>query len=362
MTSKPKLAEEAMRVAPTLGNSEIATELEDNRVFGIEVMERYGIEVPPYEVFESNEIEEAKKFISQNKRKRYVFKPNTEGEEQETASTYVSCDAEDMIEYIDKLEELAHGVEFILQEVVTGTEVSTEGWFNGEEFFLINNTLEEKKFMADKIGPNVGCAGNIVWTYGQGYKLFQAGLEKLKPFLREAGYVGMIDLNTIVSNSHVYGLEWTPRFGYDAAATLFSTISSPLSEFLQAIATGEAPDIRISSPFAASTRLSIPPYPNEHDDCDNFYHEGVPINGIDAEDLEHIFLYDACIENDDLVTAGQTGFVAVPIGTGRSLEEAWASVQARIKQIKIPDVQYRKDLYKCTKKRYMELSVMGYLK
>ena len=353
MTGNPKLAEESLSITPTIGDGDVATELEENRLFGIETMEHCGITVPPYEVFD--DVNSARKFVEETN-KRYVFKPNGD---QATSSTYVSESAEDMLDYIDDLVKFVHGEEFILQEIVEGIEISTEGWFNGEEFFLVNGTLEEKKFMEGRKGPNTGCAGNIVWTYGQNPRIFKQGLELLKPFLQESGYRGMVDLNTIVTSSNVYGLEWTPRFGYDAAATLFAVISSDLGEFLYAIATGEAPNVSTKFSYAASTRLSIPPYPSE---CDGYYHEDVPINGIEEEDVDSIYLYDVKVKDNELVTAGCSGFVAAPIGRGDSPEEAWAAVTAKIKHIKIPDMQYREDLYKCTKKRYEAVSLLGLLK
>lgn len=355
LTGHPKLAEEAITIAPTLGDSDLADILENDRVFGIEVMEKYGIEVPPYEVF--HDTESAKKFVSETK-KRYVFKPSG-GQRQETASTYVSESSEDLIRYLDQLEKLSHGAEFILQEVVEGIEISTEAWFNGEEFFLVNGTLEEKKFMNDRIGPNTGCAGNLVWTYGQEPRIFERGLGLLKPFLQESGYRGMIDLNTIASRNHLYGLEWTPRFGYDAAATLFSTISSDLGEFLLAIASGNSSNVELGSSYAASTRLSIPPYPSE---CPGYYREDIPIGGIEPKDIEGIYLYDAKLNDDELVTAGCSGFICAPIGTGRSIEESWSAVKEKNNKIKIPDKQFRTDLYRHTKERYEALSKLGWLR
>jgi phosphoribosylamine-glycine ligase len=353
LSGRPKLAEEARSKSPTIGDSDLATELEENRLFGIEVMEQAGIEVPPYEVFD--DLNSAKRFI-RKENKRFVFKPNGD---QLTSLTYVSSSAEDMLKYIDHLETDAKGVEFLLQEVVEGTEVSTEAYFNGSEFFLINGTLEEKKFMEGRKGPNTGCAGNLVWNYAKEPRIFKRGLELMQPFLQESGYVGMIDLNTIASSSHLYGLEWTPRFGYDATSTLFCTISSDLGEFLFGISNGDTPTVEIKAEFAASVRLSIPPYPSE---CEGFYHEGIPINGIEPEDMDEIYLYDAKIMDDELVTAGRLGFVAAPIGCGRSIEEAWAVVKEKVKRIKIPDMQFRQDLYKCTKERYDVLSAQGWLK
>jgi hypothetical protein len=42
--------------------------------------------------------------------------------------------------------------------------------------------------------------------------------------------------------------------------------------------------------------------------------------------------------------------------------EAFAVVKERIKKIRIPDMQYRNDIYKCTKERYEILSRQGWLK
>lgn len=356
LTGKPKVAERAAKVTNVIGDSDIADMLEEDRLFGIEIMEQCGIEVPFYETF--NDIETAKKFVLETK-KRYVFKPNG-GQTQETASTYVSDSAEDLIQYLDRLGEMSHGVEFILQEVVSGTEISTEAYFNGEEFFFINATLEEKKFMDNRRGPNTGCSGNLVWAYRNKPRIFEAGLEKLAPFLQESGYRGMIDLNTIASANHLYGLEWTPRFGYDASATLFCTLGTPLGEFMARLASGEPQVVDVQHDFAAAVRLSIPPYPSE---CDGYFQENVPIQGIEEEDIFRTYLYDVMLdEKDNLVTAGCSGFIAVPIGTGRTIEEAFANLAKRVKRIKIPDMQYRNDIYKCTNERYTILEREGWFR
>ena len=355
LTGRPKLAEQSAKVAPTIGDGNIHSELEDNRLFGIEAMEECGIEVPFYEVFDS--VDTARKFVEKTK-KRFVFKPNG-GQDQETASTYVSTSAEDMLNYFDELIKMSHGAEFILQEVVPGTEISTEAYFNGDDFFLVNATLEEKKFMEGNKGPNTGCSGNLVWVYDNKPKIFTRGLELLKPFLQDYGFVGMVDLNTIASDSHLYGLEWTPRFGYDASATLFALVDSDLGEFFHSIATGGHIEPSTNNSFAAAIRLSIPPYPSE---CEGFYHAGVPIQGIEEDDIRSCYLYDAMLDGADLVTAGCSGFIAVPIGCGRSIDEAFAVVKEKVKKIRIPDMQYRNDIGKTTKGRYEELSRMGWLR
>lgn len=358
LTGKPKLAEESIALTPTIGDGNLQSQLEDDRLFGIQVMEQVGINVPDYEVFSS--IDEAKAYVKETK-KRYVFKPFG-GQDQGTSATYVSESADDLLDYIDKLGEITKGSEFLLQEVVEGVEVSTEAWFNGEEFFFHNCTLEEKKFLNDGLGPNTGCAGNIVWAHnGFTPRIFTEGLGKMKDFLKEYEFRGMIDLNTIVSPTHVYGLEWTPRFGYDASATICALIESDLGKFFFDIASGGNPNetFKTNGRFAASIRLSIPPYPLEED---GFAQEGVHVNGVELEKIDREFyLYDALFDGEHITTAGINGFVVAPIAVGSTIEEAFELVCKKIKKLKIPDVQYRTDLCCKIKERYDKLQSQGWI-
>jgi phosphoribosylamine-glycine ligase len=359
LTGRPKIAEEVCSLGiPCLGDGNIHSELEDDRMFGIEIMEQCDIGVPFYETFD--DISTAKRFIKKTN-KTFVFKPNG-GQNQDTASTYVSKSPEDMLLYLDKLGGIAKGAEFILQEVVRGTEISTEAWFNGEDFFLINATLEEKKFMNDNKGPNTGCAGNLIWIYDQQNPpfIFREGLQKMKDFLQECNFKGMIDLNTIVTDSKLYGLEWTPRFGYDASATLYSCLNN-VGDFFGAIASGGVPDTSISNTFAVGVRLSIPPYPSE---IHNKHPEEVPIEGICEEDaVKNCFLYDCCCSGPDtLVTAGVNGLVCVPIQTGGTIQESFRRLDEKVKKIHIPDMQYRTDIEKTTTERYRILDSQGWLR
>jgi phosphoribosylamine-glycine ligase len=359
LTGRPKIAEEVMAMGiPCIGDGDLNSELEDDRLFGVEIMEECGINVPSYEVF--NDIAAAKKYV-QRVNKAFVFKPNG-GQEQDTATTYVSKSSDDMLRYLDKLGTITKGVEFILQEVVNGTEISVEGWFNGEDFYLINGTLEEKKFMEGNKGPNTGCAGNLVWVFDQVNKplIYREGLVKLKDFLKQYNYKGMIDLNTIVTAGEIYGLEWTPRFGYDASATLYSCINNDtLGDFFGAVASGAVPEYSLSHNYASAVRLTIPPYPSE---IKGKHPDSVPIEGINEDDIpKNCFLYDcANVDGDSLVTAGVSGLVCVPIQAGNTPQEAWEKVYRMVRGINIPDVQYRNDLEKTTMERYTILERQGW--
>ena len=367
-TGHGAIADEARKVAPTIGDSSFASRLEDDRMFGIQCMEASGIEVPRYDAFDAPE--KARKFIEKNPT-RYVYKPfEIPGEEDQDASaTYVSDSAEDMLKRLDQLFEQTMGAPFLLQEVVDGIEIATEAWFDGEQFFFHNHTIEKKKLMAGDYGPNTGCAGNLVWNT-QPNRLFKQGLGMAAQMLADNGFHGMIDLNTIVCRNHAYGLEWTPRFGYDASASIFCTIQEHeqhFSEFLYAIATGPIgynnnyPVLRAK--YAASSRFSLPPYPEE---MPGRHQKGIPIKGIQYNDVfHHWFLYDAMVdpqaEDFSLMTAGTTGFVCCPIAPGHTAEGAWRGVKDLCKNLKFANMQVRDDLEEATAKVYCDVQEYGWI-
>ena len=357
LTGRSKQADYSNLHCPTIGDGYVHCLLEDNRRAGINLMEEAGIQVPPYETFDN--INAAKSFVKKTG-KRYVFKPDG-GQDQDTASTYVSKDAEDLLAYFNMLSSMSHGVKFILQEFVAGQECSTEGWFNGEEFYLLNCTLEEKKFMNKNKGPNTGCAGNLVFTINSKSRIYTEGLAKAKEVLKNIGFRGMIDLNTILTEGELYGLEWTPRFGYDAGCTLANLYAHDFGEMLHSIASGQIPAVGWKEEFGVSARLSIPPYPTE------IYYKnlkGTPFKGLDYKNEDHLlktYLYDVCLNGKNLECAGVNGFMAVPIEIAPDISGAWAKLDSKIEQFQIPDMQYRTDLQESTSKRYYEIRRMGWL-
>lgn len=359
LTGRAKQADHSRQQVPTLGDGTLEHLLEDDREFGIQAMEECGISVPPYTRFENPS--EAKAFLKTNA-KRYVFKPFTVGgTTQDTATTYVSKNAEDLLEYIDTLWLSAKKAPFILQEFIEGTEIGTEAFFNGEDFYLLTGTLEEKKFMTDNKGPNTGCSGNLIFAMNEEAKIFKDGLLKAKPMLQQYGFRGIIDLNTIATADKIYGLEWTPRFGYLCCPTIATMYGTGYGELLFDMASKKAPHIKWKDRFGFSTTLSIPPYPTE---IRLPKAKGVPIEGIDITNLEELcetYLFDAMVEKKKLVTSGNYGYIGAVMGTANTIEEANEKMKSKLEKIQIPNCQYRTDIYSSSMKRYFQLQEWSWI-
>jgi len=361
LTGKARQAEASKAQCPTFGDGEFECILEDDREKGMQFMEKCGMVVPPYQRFDK--ASDAKAFVKKEDG-RYVFKPFTpSGQTQDTATTYVAKDAEDMLRNLDNLCMEAKGCPFILQEFIKGTEMSVEGWFNGEEFFLLTGDIEEKKFMTKNKGPNTGCSGNLIFAIHNEMRIFKDTLEKCKPFLKEIGFKGVIDVNSIITADKAYALEWGPRFGYLCCPVMSNMYGYGWGDMLAAVASGRTPEVKWAAPFGAAVTISIPPYPTE---IRIPKAKDIPIEGLDPEnpdDILNCYLYDVKLSKNRkrLVTSGNYGYIGAPMGVGDSIVESFLRLEDMLEKIHIPNMQYRTDIEECTLHKYLQLQTDGWI-
>lgn len=194
---------------PVIGGNLLDKRLEADRPEGARIMRQHGIKTPLAVEFWS--VPAAIRYLDRQSGEWFVKAIGTDTPE---CATY-NAQVEELQRYLRALEgKLAH---FQLSPKAIGTEVSTNGWFDGKRFVLpFDFTIEEKRFLAGNLGPRTGCESNLVWM---DHKSPLPGhvLLPLEAMLREEGYVGPLDLNALVdTEGHPLGLEWTARFGFDA--------------------------------------------------------------------------------------------------------------------------------------------------
>jgi phosphoribosylamine--glycine ligase len=318
--------------------SVFADNLELDRELAFELMSSAGIKIPPYKVFYS--WQDGKAYARRHGGK-LVFKPT--GDLSDDVDTYVSCDPADLETMIDFFSVTAkHAPEFILQDFIEGVAVSTEGWFNGYNFMTpFNHTLEHKQIMNNDLGPSSGCAFNLVWGCTETDRVIEEGIKLMEGTLKEYGYCGPCDLNTIVNEDGVWALEFTPRFGYDALPSLLELVEDDIGVTIAKMARGEMPDeIGLKPGFASAVRVSIPPHPSAE-----FVHPGgVPIQGLTRSDRPHLYFFEVKLDRQDrLVSSRGSGAICAVTGCGETIHEAFEGPYEIVKRLRIPEKQYRTD-------------------
>jgi len=346
-----------------IGASRFQDKIELDRMFGMDMAKRQGIKVPDYVKFGRNEWKKAAEFVKENK-KRYVLKPLGNANVE---LTYVGKSPEDMAQFLEwasttgKIQQ-----DFILQEFVGGIELSTEVWFSdGLPVFPPNGTMEEKKFMAGNIGPNTGCQGSIVWPYPVAEpRIVQQTIKKLYPALKAMQYNGCLDINTIVGeDGKAYFLEFTSRFGYSAIYALAEILNDDLGKVLYECAKGTLKKMDIRTEFGMAIRLSVPPYPLEsHSPGHGAIVRESKDKPVRNVPLGHSWLLDVKkdSEKDELVTCGIDGAILEVTSSGNSIDQAKDLLYKRVKEVDLPDVQYRNDIGERPKEQLKKLRSLGF--
>jgi phosphoribosylamine--glycine ligase len=331
-----------------LGGSKIADRLEADREYSTEVMNDCGIKTPKTEFF--NDWEQAKEYVSSIE-DRLVFKP--EGELSGVVPSYVSVDQEDMLKLLDVYAAKSPKTvpAFALQHFIDGVCISTECWCNNLGLLKpFNHTLERKQLMNDDLGPSGGCSGNVVWSC-EGCEICDATVSKLDEFLAASRWNGPIDVNAVVNETGVYGLEFTPRFGYDATPTLLlGLLDGEVGTFLAACAQSTATEMNLLNGVAAGLRVSVPPWPSEKFHSD----EGVPIRWLKS--FKKFYPYDVMLDPDgNMCTAGGYGITGIALEYGSKIDEACKAAQSIADRIQLADKQYRTDLAEVFTKDFRRL-------
>jgi len=340
--------EEAIRSAgrPSIGFSRALDALELDRQKGMELFEQVGISTPETHSFGSKS--DALKLPAKHGwGDGWVIKGSGNLANDKTAVV------KDQALWPRAVEALPDTCRGICQRVVSGVEVSTEGWFNGSSFIRpFNHTFEDKRFLAGDLGQNTGCMGNIV-IRADGNKLTKETIERVEPFLKLLGYRGPFDLNCIVNADGAHALEATSRMGYDAVEALIEGLDEPFGDFLFDVAMGTKKDMKLTADTMIAVRLSVPPWPMRRPNADS---AGEPIMGIDDATLHHLFLEDIEKKGDAYITAGADGVLLKATAVGSVTPpkvarhrpdytyEARRRVYRLLDRITVANKQYRTDI------------------
>lgn len=332
------------------GGGSFATKLEHDRLFGMEVYRDLGIPTP--ETFEVKSLDDVKQVLSGEFAKGEGCVIKLDGQDKAGSSfSFVAKNPKVCEEQVEHWEEdglLGSGWSGILQRLVSGVEVSTAAWWNGEEWSTHQLDLEEKKVNSGNLGQSVGCAYNTIVRISGESKLFKLVLEPLGPLLKKHGYVGEIDTNAIVTpDGTPYALEFTPRLGYDSTPTFaWGNNHGFVNKILYILGIGgEFEGFGYQGRVWAGVRVSVPPYPLELKDkalCHKVYEtcRGVPV--LDFEKVEgDFYFYDVMKEDGKLFCAGTSGTIGVAMGAGSDPREAGLAAYKVAERLSVPNKQLR---------------------
>ena len=328
-----------------VGGSALGDRLEGEREFGQRVLRDVGLQTAATELF--TDFDEAVAFVRRSPG-RYVFKLNGSGWSSTRSYVGQMDNGEDMIALLAATRDtwtLDETPNFILMEYITGVEVGVGAFFNGQRFLSPSNLdWEHKRFFPGDIGELTGEMGTVV-TYRGAEKLFDATLARVAPLLRDSGYCGYINLNTIVNEDGVWPLEFTCRFGYPGFPILDSLHDESWGEIFAAMTGTSHSTIRTKDGYSVGVVLTVPSFP--YSDGYAELGKGMPIcfrDSLSIVDADSLHYGEVAIRNGQLVTAGMIGYIMVVTGLGESVDEARRASYNRVEKVVIPNCRYRNDI------------------
>jgi len=321
-----------------IGGSAYGDRLENDRGYAQEVLRDIGLSSSPTRTFTDRS--QAIGFVGEHPH-RYVVKFN------EAYETFVGQldDGRDVIAFLTGLPAQGEQESFVVMEHVEGIEMGVGAYFNGEKF-LAPSCLdwEHKRFFPGDLGELTGEMGTIV-TYDRTARFHALTLGRMEGLLREQGYCGYINLNTIVNEEGIWPLEFTCRFGYPGYAILDPLQRTPWSTLFHSLVTRSSDRFEAAPGFAAGIVMSTPPFPFARPDVK--VPVGMPVlfdQKLTADDLRNIHYGEVGLQNEQLVTSGAYGWTLVVTGVAPTVAAARDCANDLAARITIPNVRYRRDI------------------
>lgn len=246
------------------------------------------------------------------------------------------------------------GARVVLEELLTGPEVSFFVVADGEHYVPLLSAQDHKRIFDHDQGPNTGGMGAFSPSPLMTPSL-QAQVEReiVRPVLSGMAaegtpFRGFLYTGLMLTPDGPKVIEFNVRFGDPEAQVVLPLLTEPLAPMLLAAAKGElrlkaeATSFNVASGFSRTSVgvvLAAHGYPGD-------VRSGDVITGLDevARDCPEVMVFHAGVKRrgDDLVTAG--GRVLTVVATAQSFEIAIARAYEAASKIHFEGMQFRRDI------------------
>lgn len=341
--------------------------LEIDRAAGMEAMRAVGIDIPPYQTF--NSLEDAEAFARKSDR-AWAHKPL--GSEPDKTLTYVAKDPADMVGWLRR--QIGIGKQLkgpcMLQEKVDRLEeIGVSGWMGPEGFLpeKFQVCIEHKPLMNEDVGPATGEQGSVT-QYCTRDKLAEEMLLPFEAILRTLGHRGDFAIGAMLDKKgKAWPLEFTARCGYPAWWIQSASHRGDPAKWMRDLLAGKD-TLKVSNDVAIGVVMAQPRYPYNNSPPELV--EGVPIAGVE-DVLADVHLVEAMmgkgpvmedgrvVERPTYQTAGE--YVLVATGLGKTVGKAQERVYGTIDHIRFPNRMFRTDIGQKVRDHLGAFHAAGYL-
>jgi phosphoribosylamine---glycine ligase len=240
----------------------------------------------------------------------------------------------------------AAGDRVVIEECLTGPEVSFFVVSDGRFALPIGTAQDHKRIFDDDRGPNTGGMGAFAPSRlvdaAMRDRIMREIVEPVVAGMTAEGhpYRGFLYAGLMLTAGGPKVIEFNVRLGDPEAQVILPLIDEPLAPLLAAAAAGELrqAEMRIADRCLTGVVMASRGYPESSE-------SGVTIAGIErAETIAGVAVYHAgtARKNGQLVTAG--GRVLTVVGSGGDFTESMTRAYAGVLQIGFEGMQFRHDI------------------
>ena len=243
------------------------------------------------------------------------------------------------------------GSRVVLEEQLSGPEVSVFALTDGKQLLLLPPAQDHKRIGEGDKGPNTGGMG----AYAPAPLLDAAGLEQVRELvlepvlaaLRQRGisYRGVIYAGLMLTTSGIKVIEFNCRFGDPECQTLMPLLEGDLAAVFMACAEGKlesAPLLTIKPLCSACVVAAAANYPEEPRLGDLICDLGAGLNDAEAEVTQLFFAGAKINQTKQLTTNG--GRVLAAVAQADDFDSAFAAAYKRLAEVSFAGMQLRRDI------------------
>ena len=319
--------------------------LEGSKAFSKDLMRRYNIPTAAYEVF--TDLEAAKHYLESLNKFPVVLKASGLA----LGKGVLICeDLESALKGADdimgKKQFGSAGDEMVVEEFLTGREVSVLTFVDGTHIREMSSAQDYKRAGDGDTGLNTGGMGNIspspfysreIQKFCQ-EKIFQPTVDAMKAEGRE--FKGVIFFGLILTEDGPKVLEYNCRFGDPEAQVVLPRMENDIIEVMEACIDGKLDEIELK--FRPQTCVCLV---LASDGYPAAYEKGKVIHGLEAfQGLEDAFCFHAgtALKDGKIVTNG--GRVLGITALGRDITQARRRAYEAADLVKFSGKYYRHDI------------------
>ena len=330
----------------TFGPRPNAAIIEGSKVFSKELMQKYNIPTAEYKVFDN--ANDAIEYIKEKNEFPTVIKADGLALGK---GVIIPENLDDAVAGVKEIMEDkifgASGNNIVVEEFLTGPEVSVLAFTDGKCVKPMVSSMDHKRALDGDKGLNTGGMGTVSPNPYYTEEVAAECMDKIfMPTINAMNqegrtFKGCLYFGLMITPKGPKVIEYNCRFGDPETQVVLPRLKTDIIDIFEAInnETLSELDIEWSEKACACVIMASGGYPKS-------YKKGVEITGLTLGQLDGVTVYHAGtkIENDKLVTSG--GRVLGVTALGDSLADALKKSYEAVENIHFDNAHYRKDIGK----------------